>query len=348
MQQSFPLLLNNLQLHGRAAGNASPGFQSAAPQPSTDQKPKSDSLTLRRRQSFNYGDNRMGPLVPSEAGSAPSGRPPEAPTTQKALPATKPASAAALPAPKAASQRRAVGGPPSLRANPKLPQPTGEPELQAPSAVQKKVTTGNGGGLPRLPVKAHVKAAGKPAETKPLREAGSVKEPAQVIKPPPGPPSGPRAAVAGESVQVKRRGASPAELVEKYKRDSAARKQRQSEVTLERISSLAAGLQHAASGSLTATNARASSYANKQSSDGIPVAAVATPSSSQGALVRGKAAMDLRHPAAKPVQKVQPKADRDKTEEGMARARQHDTHGAATPVPALYDDTQSSSQTELP
>lgn len=290
----------------------------------------------------------MGPLVPSEAGPAPSGRPPETPTTQQALPAKKPASAAALPAPKAASQRRAVGGPPSLRANPKLPQPTGEPELQAPPAVQKKITTGNGGGLPRLPAKAHVKAAGKPSETKSLREAGSMKEPAQVIKPPSGPSSLPKAAVAGESVQVKRRGASPAELVEKYKRDSAARKQKQSEVTLERISSLAAGLQHAASRSLTSTNARSSSNANKQPLDVNPVAAVATPSSTQGSLARGKAAVGLRQPAAKPAQKVQPEADRDKTEEGMARARLHDTHGAATPASAFGDDTQSSSQTKLP
>lgn len=287
----------------------------------------------------------MGPLVPSEAGSAPSGRPPEASTTQQAaLPAKKPASAAALPAPKAASdgtQRRAVGGPPSVRANSRLPQPTREAELQAPSAVQKKSSTGSGGGLPRLPVKAHVKAAAKFSEMKPWREAGSIKEPAQVIKPPSGPSSIPKAAVAGESVQVKRRGASPAELVEKYKRDSAARKHRQSEVTLQRISSLAAGLQHAASGSLTATSAWASSSANKQLSDVIPVAAVTTPSSSQGSL--SKAAVVLRHPTAKPTQRVQSEADRDKTEEGVARARLHDTHNAATPAPAVDDDTPSSS-----
>ena len=122
----------------------------------------------------------------------------------------------------------------------------------------------------------------------------------------------------------------------------------QSEATLERISSLAAGLQHAASGSLTVTNAvklpGASSSANKQPLDVTPSAAVGTPSSNQGSLERGKAAVGSRHPAAKPTQRVQLEANREKTEQGMARARLRDTHGAAThPCVSYFDDTKSSS-----
>ena len=326
------------QFCNHAAGNASP----AAPQPTTDQKPKSSSLTLRRRQSFNFGDNRAGPLVPSEAGWAPSGRPPGAPTTQHALPSTGPAPAAALPAAKAASERtqhRAFGGPPLHEAAPKLPQPGGDPDVKGPSAVQKKTGSGLGGSLSKSSAKAQINAPARSSGTPSLNRTTGSGEPAQATKPS-GAQSLQRATLARESVPAKRQGSSPAQLVDKYKRDAAARKQRQNEVTLERISSLAADLQHAASGSLSATDARGASSANKATMHVLPVAGS---SSSRRSPVKGKAAVASRHPTATPVQVEHPQADTHKTVQDTAKAKLRVTKSVTTPPSVVSRDTQSSS-----
>lgn len=325
------------QFCNHAAGNASSNIQSAAPQPTPDQKPKSNSLTLRRRQSFNSGDNRAGPLVPSEAGWAPSGRPPGAPTTQHDLPSTGPA-----PAAKAApeqTQHRTGGGPPLHRAAPKLPQPAGEFDLRGPSAVQKKIGTGLAGGSSKSSAKAQTTAPAKSSGTPSLQRTAGSGEPAQAIKPS-GAQSLQRAAIAKESGQAKRQGSSPAQLVDKYKRDAAARKQRQGEVTLERITSLAAGLQHAASGSSSATDARAASSANKPRMHDL---AVVTSSSSRRSPVKGKAAVASRHPNATPMQVEHPQADTNKVVQDTAKAKLRVTKGGTTPPSVVRRDMQSSS-----
>ena len=342
----FQALLNSLQPHGHPAGCAVPGAQSAAPQPSTDQKPKSDSLTLRRRQSFNFGDNRAGPLVPSKAGWAPSGRPPGATATQQALRSKSPASAAALPAAKAApeqTQRRAVEGPPLHRAAPKLPEPAGEPDLREPSVILEKTGTGLAGSLSKSSAKAQINATAKSSGAQSLQKTAGTREPAQAIKPSFA-QSPQRAAAGRESVQTRRQGSSPAQLVDKYKRDAAARKQKQNEVMLERISSLAAGLQHAASGSLSATDVEATSSAHQQSSNVLPVA---TPNSSRRLPVQGKkAAVASKHPTATPMQGVRQQAGIDKRLQDTAKAKLHVTKGAKTPPSAITRDMQSSSSSD--
>lgn len=335
----FLAVLNSLQLHSHPAGSALHGVQSAAPQPSSDQKPKSDNLTLRRRQSFNFGDNRAGPLVPSEAGRAPSGRLPGAPTTQQALRSKSPATAAALPAANAAperTQRKAVGGLPLHRAASKLPKPAGEAVLKGPSAVLKKTDTGLAGGLSSS--KSQINAPAKSYGAQSLQRTAGSGDAAQAMKPS-GARSPQRAAAARESQQVKRQGSSPAQLVDKYKRDAAARKQRQNEVTLERISSLAAGLQHAASGSLGATDAGAISSAHKQARSVLPVA---TPSSSRRSPMQGKAAVASRHPTAARMQGVHPQTGRDKTLQDTAKTKLRVTQGATSPASAVTHSSSSS------
>ncbi|KAL0020782.1 hypothetical protein WJX79_001465 [Trebouxia sp. C0005] len=79
--------------------------------------------------------------------------------------------------------------------------------------------------------------------------------------------SGQRTPIGGEATRAQRQDSSLAQLVEKYKTDSAARKQGHNEITLERINSLAAGLQHAASGKLGDTRPTAPSSVQKQVAD---------------------------------------------------------------------------------
>lgn len=326
--------------HYMVAGDASLQVQSAASQPSIDQTPKSDSLTLRRRQSFNYGDNRMGPLLPSEAGWAPLGRPPGAPLAEQALPVkgpSTPASPAAKATP-AGTQHRAVGGPPSLGAAAKKPQPAREPGLKT-SAVHRKAVSDS---VRRPSDKAQMSPPVKSPDGESLQRPAVAGKSTQASKPS-GAQSLRRAAVVGESVRVKRQGSSLAELVDKYKHDSAARKQSHDAVTHERISSLAAGLQHAASGNLTATSARASSTVHKQAADIVP--AVISGSSSRSPM-QSKAAVASQHPTAKPAQRVSLRTDRDKTVKAIAKPKLHATQGASVSVSAIHEDNRSSSDAD--
>lgn len=236
--------------HLHVAGDALLPVQSAASQLNSAQKPELDSFTLRRRQSFNFADSRVGQLLPKEAGLTRRGQPSENPHHHSS------STAASVPS-VAPRQEAATAGPPRKAAIAQLPAPV--PGLQpgvaaklAQPAQKQKLNT------------AVVQKTGTSADGKPKPASkGQIAPPAKSF----GGQSGQRTPIGGEATRAQRQDSSLAQLVEKYKTDSAARKQGHNEITLERINSLAAGLQHAASGKLGDTRPTAPSSVQKQVAD---------------------------------------------------------------------------------
>lgn len=150
------------------AESLAPPVQSAAPQSNPEPSPDPDRHSLRRRQSFNYGDNRLGPTVLPGAGWAPLGQPPGAMALQTADPsaAASPiaAATAAPPAAVASAARTAsvrlpsrAPAQPSLRAVSQQPLQASQP-AQTAMAQPSKVTTPRaseaGSGKPTATAKA--------------------------------------------------------------------------------------------------------------------------------------------------------------------------------------------------
>ena len=168
----------------------------------------------------------------------------------------------------------------------KLAQPAQKQKLKT-AVVQK--TAASSGGKPKPDSKAQT--------TLPAKSFGGQ--------------SGQRKPIGGELRQAQRQGSSLAQLVEKYKTDSAARKQVHNEVTLERISSLAAGLQHAVSGRPGEARSRAPSSVPKQAADAT--AALASSSRTHSAMQEKVAA------AAKP--EVAKAVNREKSMKSTAKGK---------------------------
>jgi len=308
--------------HPHVAGDVLLPVQSAAAQLDSDQKPELDSSTLRRRQSFNFADSRLGPLLPTEAGSAPRGQPSGAPhhhsshtaATVPPVPATREAATAGPPRKVVTAQlpAPAPGLQPGVAA--KLAQPAQKQKLKT-AVVQK--TGASSGGKPKPDSKAQT--------TLPAKSFGG-----QSVQ---------RTPTGGEATRAQRQGSSLAQLVEKYKTDSAARKQVHNEVTLERINSLAAGLQHAASGKLSDTRFRAPSSVQKQATDAT--AAIAS-SSRTHSPTQDKVAAGAKPEAAKTANVARPlQVNRDKSMKYTAKGKASMKHTAGASGARLHKNNQS-------
>jgi len=323
--QLKPCIAKLLRLLTLCAGDILPPLQPAALQSNSDHKLEPDTSALRRRQSFNFGDNRLGPKVPSDAtAKAPLRRHPGDPATQQSTAAAAaPTSAAVTTVPAkplhrtamARSSAEAPAGQPSSGAASKRPQPAQKPELRT-AAVQKK-------GISASPLP---KTNANSQTTVPARSPGEQ----SLCKP----------EVGGDSAQVQRQGSSLAQLVEKYKSDSAARKHAHNEVTLERINSLAAGLQHAASGRITSTSISSPSV-HKQVIDAAP--AVAS-SSGRHSPVQAQVASAPKPQLGKAAHSAGPlQGYRDKSVKSTAKGKQSVKRTAAASGSKFHEGTQSSS-----
>ena len=290
-----------LLFHPHVAGDVLP-VQSAAPQLNSDQKPELASSALRRRQSFNFADSRLGSLLPTEAGSAPREQP-------SGNPHNHPSTTAAAVHPVPARQEGATAGPPRkvitaqiLALAPGL-QPKVAAKLAQPAQKQKLKTA--------VVQKTGVSSGGKP---KPDSKAQSM-HPAKSV----GGKPVQRTPIGGEATRAQRQGSSLAQLVEKYKTDSAARKQVHNEVTLERISSLAAGLQHAVSGRPSDARSRAPSSVPKQATDAT--APLASNSRTHSAM-QGKVAAGGKPEAAMAANVARPlQVNREKSMKSTAKGK---------------------------
>ena len=294
------LTRQDLVFHPHVAGDI---LQSAAQQPDSDQQPDLASSTLRRRQSFNFADSRLGPLLSTEAGSMPWQQPSENPDH-------RPSTTAATIPPVTARQEAATAGPPRMVVTAQIPAPA--PGLQpglaaklAQPAQKQKLKT------------AVVQKMGVSSGGKPKRDFTK----AQTTLPakPFGGQSVQRTPIGGEATRAQRQGSSLAQLVEKYKTDSAARKQVHNEVTLERINSLAAGLQHAASGRPGDAKSSATSSVPKQGADAT--AALASSSRAHSAM-QDKVAAGAKPEAAKAANIARPlEVNRDKSMKTTAKGK---------------------------
>jgi len=297
-----------LLFHPHVAGDVLP-VQSAAPQPDSDQKPDLASSTLRRRQSFNFADSRLGSLVPTEAGSAPREQPSGNPHNHSST-------TAAAVAPVPARQEAATAGPPrkvvtaQILAPPPGLQPSVAAKLAQPAQKQKLKTA--------VVQKTGVSSGGKP---KPDSKAQSMR-PAKSV----GRQSVQRTPIGGEATRAQRQGSSLAQLVEKYKTDSAARKQVHNEVTLERISSLAAGLQHAVSGRPSEARSRAPSSVPKQAADAT---AALTSSSRTHSAMQDKVAAGAKPEAANAARPLQVNREKSMKSTAKGKAPMKNTAGAS-------------------
>ncbi len=310
------------------ADDTLPPLQPAALQSNSDHKPEPDTLALRRRQSFNFGDNRLGPTAPSDAKSrAPFGRPPGDPSTQLSTSSSAaPASAAVTAVPArplhrtamARSSAQALAEQASPGAASKLPQPAQKPELKRAVVQKKGISIGplpktNAQGQTTLPATSH----GEQSLRKPK--------------------------VGGDSAQVQRQDSSLAQLVEKYKTDSAARKQANNEVTLERINSMAAGLQHAASGRITSTS-RASPSVHKQVIDAAP--AVAS-SSRRHSPMQAQVASAPKPQLGKAAHSARPlQAGREMSVKSIAKGKQSVKRTATASGSKYHEGTRNSSDSD--
>lgn len=68
-------LLGHSGVQGQGGVQAQEGVPQAEPEP-VDTHHQVEGHALRRRQSFNFGDNRLGPAVLADATRAAPGRPP--------------------------------------------------------------------------------------------------------------------------------------------------------------------------------------------------------------------------------------------------------------------------------
>ncbi|KAL0020772.1 hypothetical protein WJX77_012245 [Trebouxia sp. C0004] len=274
-----------LQLPAGDSGDLLP-VQSAEPQVDSDQKPELASSTSRRRQSFNFADSRLRSLMPTEAGWAQRGQPSGDPKHHSST-------TAATSPPVPARQEAATAGPPCKVVTVQLPapapglQPGGAAKLAQPALKQKLKTA--------VVHKTNASSDGKPKPDSKAQTALPTKSSSGQ--------SGQRKPLSGELGQAQRQGSSLAQLVEKYKTDSAARKLVHNEVTLERISSLAAGLQHAAAGKLSDTRSRAPSSVQKQAADAT---AVLASSSRPPSATKNKVAAGAKPEAAKAANVARP------------------------------------------
>ncbi len=295
-----------VRFHPHVAGDLLRPVQSAAPQPDSDQKPELVSSTLRRRQSFNFAGSRLGSLLSTKA--AQRQQPSEDPHHHSST------TAATIP-PVPARQEAATAGPPRKVVTAQIPapvpglqpgvaaklaQPVQKPKLKT-AVVQK--TAASSGGRPKPDSKAQT--------THPAKSFGG-----QFVQ---------RTPIGGELTRAQRQGSSLMQLVEKYKIDSAARKQVHNEVTLERINSLAAELQHAGSGRPSDTRSRAPSSVPMQAAD--TNAALASSSRTHSAM-QDKFAAGARPEAAKVARSLQVNKEKSVKNSGKGKARMKHTAGA--------------------
>ncbi len=315
--------------HPHVAGDVLLPVQSAAPQLNSAQKPELDSSTLRRRQSFNFADSRLGQLPPTEAGLAKRGQLSGDPHHHSS------STAASIPS-VSATQEAATAGPPRKVVTAQIPAPA--PGLQ-PGVAAKLAQPAQKQKLKTAVVqKTGVSSGGKP---KPDSKAQTT-HPAKSF----GGQSVQRTPIGGEATRAQRQGSSLAQLVEKYKTDSAARKQVHNEVTLERINSLAAGLQHAASGKPSDTRSRAPSSVQKQAAD----ATAALASSRTHLATQDKVAAGAKPEAAKAANVARPlQVNRDKSVKATAKGKAPMKHTAGASGARFHKNnkgTQSSTSSD--
>lgn len=204
----------------------------------------------------------------------------------------------------------------------KLAQPAQKQKLKT-AIVQK--TAASSGGKPKPDSKAQT--------TLPAKSSGG-----QSVQ---------RTPIGGGAMRAQRQGSSLAQLVEKYKTDSAARKQVHNEVTLERINSLAAGLQHAASGRPSETRSRAPSSVPKQAA-GAP-AALASSSRTRSA-TQDKVAAGAKPEAVKAANVARPlQVNKDKSMKSTVKGKAPMKHTAGASGARLHknnEGTQSMSSSD--
>ena len=286
--------------------------QTAATQANSDCKP--ESSPLRRRQVSDHGGKRLVALVPSLAGSAASGQPNGIALSQQAS-----ASAAAAPAPVSATQvrpwlRDAAAKPSAQAPASRVPQPAQKTQHK-PAAVQKKSTSAY--LLPGPSAETHTELATEIPGGRLVQKTG----------------------FSAELAHVHRQGSSLTELVQKYKHDSAARKQAHNEVTLERNGSLAAGPQHAASANLTGRSKSTSPSVHKQAPNATSAGAV---SSSRSSLMQAQAAATPKPQLAQSSQSARSlQAERDKALKSNSRVKALPKKSVAVSGSRLHMGSQS-------
>ena len=295
--------------HPHLAGELLLPVQSAAPQLDSDQKPELASSTLRRRQSFNFANSRLGSLLPAEAGLAQRGQLSGDPNHHSST------TAVTVP-PVPARQESATAGPPRKVAMAQIPapvpglQPAVAAKLAQPAQKQKlktavmQKTAASSVSKPKPDLKAQT--------TLPAKSVGG-----QSVQ---------RTPIGGEATRAQRQGSSLTQLVEKYKTDSAARKQVHNEVTLERINSLAAGRQQAASGRPSGASFRAPSSVPKQAAG--PLAAFASNSRTHSA-TQDKVAAGAKPEAANAARPLQVDSKKSMKSTAKGKASLKSTAGAS-------------------
>lgn len=208
-------------------------------------KPHVDNMIVRRRQSFKFGDNRLGPLAPSEG----SGQMPDTPAAASANALVAPGLAALLGTQQKDDHTQAsamASAPqPVLKATPSLPHSA----LKAPQSAQKR-------DLKAAVVHKKSAAADSRFSSGPVPKPSSKASAATNL---PSRPSLQKAQHGAQAAHLPRQGSSLAQLVETYKSNSAARKQ-----TGDGVSALVAGRQQAAFGTVAEASSRSLPFVHNQ------------------------------------------------------------------------------------
>ena len=229
--------------------------------------------TLRRRRSLSYAGSRPGPSVLSDVGWTPLGQPPAVASMHpSSAAASSAASATTLSAAPAAKVARVKPSPRAAVGQPSTHQLSAKVVRRVPQAAQKS-------GPETGPAQKQSAAQQARGSAGPASKSGARTQtlsPNSKSKPVPSPPKQPQmhqAAVEEPHKALRQRqGHSMAQLVDKYKTESAARKQIHIEETLERVNSLGTTLQHGGSHT-TPGGTMAPNPVHKQAAAAVPAGA---------------------------------------------------------------------------
>ena len=223
--------------------------------------------TLRQRRSLSYAGSGPGPSVLSDVGWTPLGQPPGVVSMHPSSAAASATTLSAAPAAKVThvkpSPRAAVGQPSTHQLSAKVIR-------RVPQAAQKS-------GIETGPAQKQSAAQQARGSAGPASKSGARTQtlsPTSKSKPVPSPPKQPQMhqAAVEEPHKALRQGHSMAQLVDKYKTESAARKQIHIEETLERVNSLGTTLQRGGSHT-TPGGTMAPKPVHKQAAAAVPAGA---------------------------------------------------------------------------